>query len=140
MSKERNTTMETQTQAENETLEDKNLKITVFFCGPKPTKEELDAFGDFALDQEHKEQGYTVEIVNTQDITHKFNDMTSDMSADLKSHAAALKEIIIPGAFFINPSPGLVEIAKLMKIEEGTGALMSCHDADGKFIRWAIVW
>ena len=132
--------METQTTTENEPVEEKNLKITVCYCGPKPAKEELDAFGDFALDQEHREQGYTVEIVNTMDITHKFCDMTSDMSADLKSHAAALKEILIPGAFFINPSPGLVEIAKLLKIEEGTGALRSVHDEDGKFIRWAIVW
>ena len=117
----------------------KHLRVSVYFCGTKPTQEELDAFAKTVISTDAQKDGYSAEVALTIDISDRFG-VTKDIENDVKLNCAALKEILAPGAFFLNPSPPIVEIVKLMKLEEGTGALRAAYDKDGKFVRWTVVW
>lgn len=122
-----------------DTPEDKELKVSVYYCGTRPTNEELSAFSKTVISTDAEKDGYSAVVALTIDISDKFV-ITKDIESDIKLNCAALKEIIAPGAFFLNPSPPIVEIVKLMKLEEGTGALRAAYDKDGKFVRWTVVW
>ena len=119
--------------------QNKNLRISVYYCGTKPTNEELSAFSKTVISTDAAAAGYSAVVALTIDISDKFV-ITEDIESDVKQNCAALKEIIAPGAFFLNPSPPIVEIVKLMKLEEGTGALRAAYGKDGKFVRWTVVW